>query len=108
MTTFAQAPFQDTFTFSMKSLADLGSGNGGNSTETIQNLDDLFRVRTKLIEKFLESGTTTPSRWRRGYKVYDKEHKVSKKGPPCPAGVSVTILFYSSLAWGGERISYSV
>jgi len=75
-------PFQDKFVFSFNN-PELNVGD--NSTTTIQNLEDLFQLRKKLIDDMLNPESSRP-RPKRGYKVYDRENKVSKKGSNCPAG----------------------
>ncbi len=66
-------PFEDRFVFKMNNPFDIEAFYVDNSTEKIENLDDLFRLRNKLVDDFLSTSTyDMRRRSKRGYKVYDK------------------------------------
>ena len=63
-------PFEDRFVFTMNPF-DIEVIHAENLT--IENLDDLFRLRNKIVDNFLSTSTEDiRRRSRRGYKVYDK------------------------------------
>ncbi len=62
--------FEDKFVFTMNPF-DIEATNVDNST--IENLEDLFRLRNKIVDEFLSmSAEVIGRRSKRGYKVYDK------------------------------------